>query len=193
MKKIEHQEQIKLVNYLSILERQGKIITFFAIPNGGSRNAIEAKNLKREGIRAGVSDIQIILKNKVLFIEMKRQPKVLKSGKLSYTGINISDMQKEFINKVNNSDVCSATICYGFNEAKEYIDNALKNNKGQKLINRDYTYCNSSDCKKRKKCKRWIGNYKNYTLTEPPYMSFLIDDDCKNNNFELFDALKKIY
>ena len=125
MKKIEHHEQIKLVNYLSILERQGKIITFFAIPNGGSRHKMEAVNLKREGVKAGVSDMQVILKDKVLFIEMKRPPKRLKSGKLSYAGISVSDKQKEFIDKVNNSDVCLAVVCYGFSEAREFVDAML--------------------------------------------------------------------
>ena len=126
MKKIEHQEQIKLVNYLSILERQGKIITFFAIPNGGSRNSIEAKNLKREGVKAGVSDMQVILKDKVLFIEMKRPPRVLKSGKLSYSGISISDKQKEFIECVRGSEVCEARVCYGFDEAREFVDGEIE-------------------------------------------------------------------
>ena len=127
MKKIEHHEQIKLVNYLSILERQGKIITFFAIPNGGSRNSIEAKNLKREGVKAGVSDMQVILKDKVLFIEMKRPPKRLKNGKLSYSGISVSDKQKEFIECVRGSKVCEARVCYGFDEAREFVDGELEN------------------------------------------------------------------
>jgi hypothetical protein len=126
LKKIEHHEQIKLVNYLSILERQGKIITFFAIPNGGSRNSIEAKNLKREGVRAGVSDMQVILKDKVLFIEMKRPPKRLKNGELSYSGISVSDKQKEFIECVRGSKVCKAKVCYGFNEAREFVDGELE-------------------------------------------------------------------
>ena len=127
MKKIEHHEQIKLVNYLTILERQGKIITFFAIPNGGSRNSIEAKNLKREGVRAGVSDMQVILKDKVLFIEMKRPPKRLKNGELSYAGISVSDKQKEFIDRVRGSKVCEARVCYGFDEAREFVDGELEN------------------------------------------------------------------
>ena len=126
MKKIEHHEQIKLVNYLSVLERQGKIITFFAIPNGGSRNKMEAVNLKREGVKAGVSDMQVILKDKVLFIEMKRPPKRLKSGKLSYSGISVSDNQKEFIDRVRGSKVCKAKVCYGFNEAREFVDDELE-------------------------------------------------------------------
>lgn len=29
----------------------------FAVPNGGSRNKVEAYNLKRQGVRSGVSDL----------------------------------------------------------------------------------------------------------------------------------------
>jgi hypothetical protein len=125
MKKIEHNEQIKVVNYLEILRKQKKIITYFAIPNGGSRNKLEAINMKREGIKAGVSDLCIILDKKVLFIEMKRPPKLLKSGKLSYAGISVSDKQKEFLDDVNSGTVTSGYICYGFNEAKKVIDDNL--------------------------------------------------------------------
>ena len=32
----------------------------FAVPNGGSRNKIEAKNLKKQGVRAGVSDLVLL-------------------------------------------------------------------------------------------------------------------------------------
>jgi hypothetical protein len=67
------------------------------------------------------------LKDKVLFIEMKRPPRVLKSGKLSYSGISISDKQKEFIECVRGSKVCKAKVCYGFNEAREFVDDELEN------------------------------------------------------------------
>lgn len=43
----------------------------FSVPNGGSRNAIEASNLKKEGALAGVSDLIIVAENAVLFVEMK--------------------------------------------------------------------------------------------------------------------------
>ena len=43
----------------------------FSVPNGGSRNALEAANLKREGALAGVSDLIIVAERAVLFIEMK--------------------------------------------------------------------------------------------------------------------------
>lgn len=45
----------------------------FAIPNGGSRNSIEAANIKREGALAGVADLCILAPQAVLFVEMKTE------------------------------------------------------------------------------------------------------------------------
>lgn len=33
----------------------------FAVPNGGSRNKIEAKNMKRQGIKTGVADVILLI------------------------------------------------------------------------------------------------------------------------------------
>jgi len=43
----------------------------FAVPNGGSRNILEAKNLKLTGQMAGVSDLIVLLGNKCIFVEVK--------------------------------------------------------------------------------------------------------------------------
>ena len=123
--KIEHQHQKAIVEYLFLLEKQGKIITFFAVPNGGSRNLIEARNLKLEGVRAGVSDLVVVLKDKVVFIEMKQPPKKLKNGKPSTAGISVQESQKEFLKKVSRSDVCKGYVAYGFVQAKEIIEKEL--------------------------------------------------------------------
>jgi hypothetical protein len=125
MKKNERLEQIKFVNYLKILENQKKIITFFAIPNGGSRNKLEAKNMKLEGVRAGVSDLCVIFNDKTVFVEMKQAPKTLKSGKKSTAEIKTSDNQKNFLNKINTSEISMGSVCYGFDEAKIYIDSFI--------------------------------------------------------------------
>jgi O-acetyl-ADP-ribose deacetylase (regulator of RNase III) len=124
--KLEHMEQVKLVKYLEILERQKKILTFFAVPNGGSRHKVEARNMKLEGVRAGVSDIVVVFYNIVLFVEMKKKPKVLKSGKLSTASINVSEEQINFISSVNLGRASAGFIAYGFDEAKEIIDKVLE-------------------------------------------------------------------
>lgn len=43
----------------------------FSVPNGGSRNVVEASNLKKEGALAGVSDLVVVADRRVLFVEMK--------------------------------------------------------------------------------------------------------------------------
>lgn len=43
----------------------------FAVPNGGSRNIREARNLKMQGVTAGVSDLIILLHKKIYFVELK--------------------------------------------------------------------------------------------------------------------------
>jgi hypothetical protein len=46
-------------------------VLWFAVPNGGSRNVIEAANLKRTGVRAGVFDLQLIRDGRCHFLELK--------------------------------------------------------------------------------------------------------------------------
>lgn len=48
----------------------------FAVPNGGSRNIIEAANLKKQGVKSGVSDVICLLPNwfyNYLCIEFKTE------------------------------------------------------------------------------------------------------------------------
>lgn len=69
----------------------------FAIPNGGSRNIIEAVRLKREGVLAGVCDIFLTVPKKGfsgLFCEVKT-----KQGRLSQNQI-------EFIKEHENDYKC---------------------------------------------------------------------------------------
>lgn len=43
----------------------------FACANGGSRNKLEAINMKRAGVLAGVSDLILVANRAILFVEMK--------------------------------------------------------------------------------------------------------------------------
>jgi len=108
----EREEQKKLVEYLKF-----KRIPFYAVPNGGSRNKIEARNMKAEGVSAGVPDICIPVPNKRyhgLYIEMKRQ----KGGR-------VSDKQKEWIDRLNQNGYL-AKVCRGFKEAKEVVEKYME-------------------------------------------------------------------
>ena len=125
---LESQEQIALINWWSFYSQAKHIHEkcLFAIPNGGSRNAIEARNLKAEGVRAGIPDLMLALPCGAfhgLFIEMKR----LKKGRLSAD-------QKEML-EVFSKLGYKAAVCFGFENAKliieeylnEYSEEGLKN------------------------------------------------------------------
>lgn len=88
MQHLERCLQIQIVNFLRAYYRNKLLV--YSIPNGGSRNSLEAKNLKKEGMLSGVADLHIISKNKILFIE-------LKVGKNKQ-----SETQKEFQKIVEN-------------------------------------------------------------------------------------------
>ena len=69
IKRSEAQEQVAVVQYCDL-----RRLPIFAIPNGGSRNKIEAANLKRQGVKAGVPDLMLpVAKHGYhgLFVEMK--------------------------------------------------------------------------------------------------------------------------
>lgn len=94
----------------------------FHIPNGGSRNMLEAANLKRQGVKPGVPDICLPVprgKFAALFIEMKRRK-----------GYVISEAQRGWIMALNRAG-CRAVVCMGWDEARETILEYLKGGGGK--------------------------------------------------------------
>ena len=66
---IEESIQVACVKWFRL---QYPNLVIFAVPNGGSRNLYEAKNMKESGTLAGVADLVIVGNGgKVLFVEMK--------------------------------------------------------------------------------------------------------------------------
>ncbi len=68
----EDQIQAQIIIYFrNNYQMHGKGI-IFAVPNGGSRNILEAKKLKATGLLAGVADLIILKPNaECIFIEVK--------------------------------------------------------------------------------------------------------------------------
>lgn len=64
-------------------ENKSYVGMIFAVPNGGRKNSMEGSKFKKEGALAGVSDLIIIVKNKIIFLEMKNL-----IGKQSQSQIN---------------------------------------------------------------------------------------------------------
>lgn len=82
-------QQKIVIWYKNEYQRFGKGL-IFSIPNGGTRNVIEAKKLKATGMMAGVSDLIILHNSKTLFVELKTE-----TGKQS-------DKQIEFEKRVTD-------------------------------------------------------------------------------------------
>ena len=93
----------------------------FAIPNGGRRRKLEAARLKKQGVKAGVSDIFIALpigRYSGLFMELKR-PMVKNSPKPV-----VSDNQKIWLKRSLHAGYYSC-VCYGFDDAVKVIEDYL--------------------------------------------------------------------
>jgi hypothetical protein len=125
VKKLEQIEQKKFVRYLTL-----KKIYHFAVKNESGTNyqgngKFIGGNDKQMGKKTGVSDLVIMLDDKILFIEMKRCRKELKSGKLSTENL-LKPEQEQFLNTVNGFKYAKGFVAYGFLEAKEIIENELK-------------------------------------------------------------------
>jgi len=122
-------EQQKLVQWLRL-----KKIFHFAPMNENKQSfsnrtvalKLEAK-AKSMGKMKGVSDVIVMLPNKILFIELKRARKRLKSGKQSISHTKVSDEQKSFLNSINEEfyKYSYATVCYGAKEAIEVIEDYM--------------------------------------------------------------------
>lgn len=104
-KPTEAEEQTALFQWAAY---HSKLKYMYAVPNGGSRNLIEAANLKRQGVKSGVPDICLPVAREDyhgLYIE-------LKVGKNK-----ISENQKEWMEYLTKAGYKTA-VCYGFEEAK---------------------------------------------------------------------------
>jgi hypothetical protein len=113
----EAKEQKNLFDWCKLQEKvYPDLQLLLAIPNGGSRNLIEASNLKKQGVKAGVPDMLLPVPRRGyngLFIELKAD-----KGKLS-------ENQKWWLEKLNERGY-KAIVCYGFENARQTILEYLK-------------------------------------------------------------------
>ena len=114
----ERDEQIALFQWAKLYQRMmPELALLHHIPNGGSRNQIEAYNLKRQGVKPGVPDICLPIPNgqfSALYIELKRR----KGGRLS-------DDQRGWIEALNRAGN-RAVVCKGWEEARDEIITYLR-------------------------------------------------------------------
>lgn len=113
MNRPEDAIQESVVAYLAILEGQGKL-TYFSVPNEGKRGWVNAKAMKRKGLRSGVSDLVILLpEDHTAFIELKA-PK----GRASKNQNAFMDRARAFTPNV--------FVARSFEEARTVIDNLVR-------------------------------------------------------------------
>lgn len=114
----EAQEQTELFKWAELQKcKYPELELLHHIPNGGSRNKIEAARLKAQGVKPGVPDVFLPVARKSyhgLYIELKRR----KNG-------HVSDLQEKWI-EVLNVQGYMAVVCYGCQEAIETILQYLK-------------------------------------------------------------------
>ncbi len=106
---LEDQLQAKIVVWFkNNYQMHGKGL-IFAVPNGGSRNAVEAKKLKETGLMAGVSDLIVVLPNKILFIEVKTEKGIQSESQLKFEK-KICELNQKYIVVRSLSEFQSAII-----------------------------------------------------------------------------------
>lgn len=108
----EDTEQINVIQWAQWNKgRYPELKWLHHIPNGGSRNKMEAVKLKQMGVKAGVSDLCLPYPKGIycgLYIEMK------------YGGNRQQETQKEFLKDMAGAGHFVAT-CYSADEAIEVI------------------------------------------------------------------------
>lgn len=108
---LEEQEQMNFVSWLRV-----KKIRHIHIANERMCSVVYKKKLKALGTYAGFPDLMIFLANRTLFIEMKRSDKRLS---------RVSKEQSEWLEFLNLLDEGSAKVCYGADEAIEFVKENL--------------------------------------------------------------------
>lgn len=74
-KRCEATEQERVINWATFYAKDfPELDLLYHVPNGGSRNQLEAANLKRQGVKAGVPDLVLPVPQQQfhgLYVEMK--------------------------------------------------------------------------------------------------------------------------
>lgn len=97
----------------------------FHIPNGGSRNKIEAHNLKLEGVRAGVSDYFLAYPKEIYMDGIFRTRSSGLWIELKTTKGKPTKLQKEWLERMSRAGYCGY-VAYGWEDAKQCIQEYLQ-------------------------------------------------------------------
>ena len=106
------QSQIVLdFNNKYCLKHHNPRLMIFAVPNGGSRNVIEAKKLKATGTLRGASDLIVNFPGKSVYIEVKTDTGVQSDAQIDFQNrIEALGMDYHIVRSV--SDFYEKIMCY---------------------------------------------------------------------------------
>lgn len=115
-KRSEATEQEALIAWCGWQQNQHpELKLIYHVPNGGSRNPLEAANLKRQGVKAGVPDLCLPVPRSGfhgLYIEMK------------YGRNKTTEKQEEWLKALEGQGYFT-TVCYGAEEAERVLSRYL--------------------------------------------------------------------
>lgn len=106
----ERDEQVAFARWLTANRYR-----FTSIPNAGKRTARYAQKQKEEGLNPGLPDLLIIVRNQLVWIEMKK--KIYKNRKNG----GLSENQMAWHKVLNACDNCQVFVAYGSDEARSII------------------------------------------------------------------------
>lgn len=116
-KRSEATEQEALITWCGwMMNQHPELKLIYHVPNGGSRNTLEAANLKRQGVKAGVPDLCLPVPMNGfhgLYIEMK------------YGKNKTTEAQKEWLDALTEQGYFTA-VCYGAEEAERVLSRYLE-------------------------------------------------------------------
>ena len=121
----EDEEQMALftwAHHMAVTGHFPELSRLFHVPNGGSRGPAEAGRFKAMGVKPGVPDVFLDVPRggfHGLRIEMKRRH-----------GGKVSEDQTDWIDWYNAIGF-RAVVCYGWDEAREEIENYLHGGDGE--------------------------------------------------------------
>lgn len=122
----EEVEQITLFRWAEFAQQQyPELELMYHVPNEGKRSRIAGARMKQSGLKSGVPDICLPTAHGGyigLYIEMKVRPN------------KPTENQKRWLRALRSAGHCTA-VCYGWEEARQLIEEYLKLPKGVKNEN----------------------------------------------------------
>ncbi len=106
----EADEQKAFVEWLEVNRYK-----FSAIPNATWTSFSQQRKNKAEGVRPGLPDLLVIVKNQLVWIEMKKS--IYKNRKNG----GLSEAQMEWRDALNDCANCQVFVAYGYSEAVDII------------------------------------------------------------------------